>query len=78
MKRLFSAFLTVLLCLSAAMTLEQRAHAYVDPGSGLLVFQIVGTLVTGTVLWFRRRIKNLFGLGDRSGPGSSSVNQSNL
>ena len=58
------------------MTCEQRAHAYVDPGSGLLVFQVVGTLVTGTVLWFRRRIKNLFGFGDRNEQASGSAKHS--
>ena len=76
MKRLLSALLTALFCLSAAMTLEQRAHAYVDPGSGLLVFQVVGTLVTATVLWFRRRIKNLLGLGGRDQQGTDSIKQS--
>ena len=65
LKRYLPTLMTFLLCLSAAMTFEQRAHAYVDPGSGLLIFQVIGTLVTGSLLWCRRRIKNFFNLGSR-------------
>ena len=76
MKRLLCSLLTVVLCLSAALACEPRAHAYVDPGSGLLVFQIVGTLFTATVLWFRRRIRNLFRAGSRQEPSSTPVHRS--
>lgn len=41
---------------------EKPAHAYVDPGSGLLVFQVLGSMVAGAVYFLRYRIRKLFGL----------------
>jgi len=37
--------------------LEQPAYAYVDPGSGLLLFQVISTSLAGTafLLWNRLR-----------------------
>ncbi len=69
MKQFFSLLLTIVLVISAAFTLEGHAYAYVDPGSGLLIFQIAGTVITGGVLWFRRRIRNLFRRPAASAPG---------
>ena len=68
MKRLVAFFLTVALCLSAFLMCEKRAYAYVDPGSGLLIFQVAGALITGSVLWFRRRLRNLFGRSPEVSP----------
>ncbi len=48
----------MLLCLS--LSLERRAYAYVDPGSGLLMLQAAGTILTGVLFTLRRRIKALF------------------
>jgi hypothetical protein len=39
---------------------ERQAHAYVDPGSGLLLFQGISAAVSGVLFYFRRRLKNLF------------------
>jgi hypothetical protein len=50
--------LAMLFCLS--VSLERKAYAYVDPGSGLLILQGVGTLLTGVLFTLRRRIKALF------------------
>ena len=61
MRLLFSVFcaldLVVLL-----FCFEQRAYAYVDPGSGLLVFQVVGSMVAGAYFMFRRKLRQLFRL----------------
>jgi hypothetical protein len=50
--------LAMFFCLS--LSLERRAYAYVDPGSGLLILQGVGTILTGVLFTLRRRIKALF------------------
>jgi Skp family chaperone for outer membrane proteins len=52
--------LTAALFIALSFAFEQPAHAYVDPGSSLLVFQSLSAIVTGAVFYFRRRIKALF------------------
>ncbi|WP_158942285.1 hypothetical protein [Granulicella sp. S190] len=56
--KLFS--ITVMLLVALSFTFERQAHAYVDPGSGLLLFQGISAAVSGALFYFRRRIKNLF------------------
>jgi hypothetical protein len=51
---------TVMLVIALNFTFERQAHAYVDPGSGLLIFQGISATVSGVLFYFRRRIKNLF------------------
>lgn len=53
-------FVTVLFVIALGCALEPRAYAYVDPGSGLLVFQGISAVVSGALFYFRRRIKSLF------------------
>ena len=60
MKRFASIFFAVLLLLSVMVASEPRALAYVDPGSGLVIYQTVGALATAGLFWFRRRFKSLF------------------
>jgi len=38
----------------------QPAYAYVDPGSGLLALQIIGSTVAGGMYLIRKRIRDLF------------------
>jgi len=38
----------------------QPAHAYVDPGSGLFLFQVAGSTFAGTLFLLRKRIRNFF------------------
>ena len=52
--------LTVLLVIALSFSFERQAYAYVDPGSSLLVFQGVSAVVSGVLIYFRRRIGNLF------------------
>jgi hypothetical protein len=56
--KLFAVTLMLLVALS--FTFERQAHAYVDPGSGLLLFQGISAAVSGALFYFRRRLKNLF------------------
>jgi hypothetical protein len=60
----------MLFCLS--LSLERRAYAYVDPGSGLLILQGVGTVLTGVLFTLRRRIKALFTRSRTTEPVPSS------
>ena len=46
-----------LLCLGFCF--ERRAQAYVDPGSGLLVLQSLGAILSGVVFYFRRKLLKL-------------------
>jgi hypothetical protein len=52
------------LCQIAAFLIaaEKPAHAYVDPGSGLLFFQVAGSMLAGALFVLRTRIRRLFGL----------------
>lgn len=51
---------TAALFIALSFSFERRAYAYVDPGSSLLIFQSLSALVTGTLFYFRRRLKSLF------------------
>ena len=52
--------LTCVLVLLLCATFERQAYAYVDPGSSLLVFQIISATVTGGLFYIRKRLKSLF------------------
>jgi hypothetical protein len=54
------SFLTVAMFFSLSLAFEHKAYAYVDPGSGLLMLQAAGTILTGVLFTLRRRIKALF------------------
>ena len=61
MKRtLGSIAVTVSLFLALSFCFERNAYGYVDPGSGLLVFQSLSAAVAGAIFYFRRHIKSLF------------------
>ena len=65
----FAITLTLLIALS--FTFERQAHAYVDPGSGLLIFQGISAVFSGALFYFRRRLKNLFVRTPKGLPQSS-------
>ena len=58
--RLKYCALTVALFIALTFCFERPAYAYVDPGSSLLLFQSLSAIVTGTIFYFRRRLKALF------------------
>ena len=54
-------YLVTILCIIALnFAVERPAYGYIDPGSGLLLIQNVGAVITGILFFFRRRIKALF------------------
>ena len=52
---------TLMLVVALGVTFERRAYGYIDPGSGLLIFQSIGAVVSGTLFYFRKRVKALLG-----------------
>ncbi|MEO8735089.1 MAG: hypothetical protein ABI380_00970 [Edaphobacter sp.] len=62
--------ITAALFIALTFCFERPAYAYVDPGSSLLVFQSLSAIVTGTIFYFRRRLKALF---TRSSVNSTDV-----
>jgi hypothetical protein len=63
--------LTLMLFVALGFALEGQAHAYVDPGSGLLIFQGISAVFSGALFYFRRRLKNLFIKSPKGIPQSS-------
>ena len=59
-RRVLYLAVTGAIFLALSCMLERPAHAYVDPGSSLLLFQSASAFVTGALFYFRRRIKALF------------------
>ncbi len=53
-------FVTIAMFFSLSLAFEHKAYAYVDPGSGLIMLQAAGTVLTGILFTLRRRIKSLF------------------
>jgi len=47
-------------CIGFALMTEKQAHAYADPGSSLLVLQTVGSVITASAIYFRRKIASFF------------------
>lgn len=56
--------------------LERPAHAYVDPGSGLLAFQMVGASTAGALFFLRRKLRQLFKSQPSEGLGNTPSNES--
>lgn len=56
----FLGLIQIVIFLAAA---AKPAHAYVDPGSGLLVFQVGGSMLAGALFVLRTKIRKLFGRG---------------
>jgi len=61
--------------LAVLCALAQPAYAYVDPGSGLMAFQIISSTFAGMIFLLRRRLHRLlmrtirhFGSKDKEGP----------
>jgi hypothetical protein len=62
---------TLMLLVTLSFAFERQAHAYVDPGSGLLIFQGISAVFSGALFYFRRRLRNLFVKAPKTIPQSS-------
>jgi hypothetical protein len=58
--RVFNAALTVCLVFALTCLFERPAYAYIDPGTGILACQAISAFFTGTLFYFRRRVRNFF------------------
>ncbi len=55
--RIAYSILDCALLFALVLCLPKPAFAYVDPGSGLLVCQSIGTMFAGILFHFRKRIR---------------------
>jgi hypothetical protein len=62
---------TLMLLIALSFSFERQAYAYVDPGSGLLIFQGISAVFSGALFYFRRRLRNLFIKAPKAIPQSS-------
>jgi hypothetical protein len=62
--------ITLMLLVALSFAFERQAYAYVDPGSGLLIFQGISAIVSGALIYFRRRIKRLFTKAEPTAPST--------
>lgn len=53
-------FLTVFCVAGLLLAFQGTAHAYADPGSGLLALQIIGSTLAGIGFYFRQKIGKIF------------------
>ena len=60
LKRPVLSLLTVLQIFVFLAAAVRPAHAYVDPGSGLLAFQIGGSMLAGALFVLRAKLRRLF------------------
>lgn len=57
----FSHFLLTVFCLaSLLLAFQGTAHAYADPGSGLLALQIIGSTLAAVGFYFRQKVGKFF------------------
>jgi hypothetical protein len=64
MKTRLVIYLVCILELSIlAIAFEQSAYAYIDPGSGLLVFQMGGSMLAGALFVLRGKLRRLLRRG---------------
>jgi hypothetical protein len=64
LKRAYRALilsLTVLQFAAILCALSKPAYGYVDPGSGLLAFQMISTTLAGAIFIVRRRLRMIIG-----------------
>jgi hypothetical protein len=78
MRKLSALFSYLMIAVGFFLMTEKQAHAYTDPGSSLLILQTVGSVITATGLYFRRRIAAFFKRGKSAGPDTSEESAPSL
>jgi O-antigen/teichoic acid export membrane protein len=63
MRKLLQAIPIVFILLGAMLLSEQPAYAYVDPGTGFIAIQAVGSALVATGWYLRRKILALLHRG---------------
>jgi len=70
--------LGVLQIVAVLCALEQPAHAYVDPGSGYVLLQVIGSMFAGALFYLRHRLRRIFGVAGSSAAENDSVVQQDV
>jgi hypothetical protein len=52
---------------------ERPAHAYVDPGSGYMLLQVIGSMFAGAIFFVRHRLRRLFAFGADSSENETAT-----
>jgi hypothetical protein len=65
--------LSALQIVTILVALERPAQAYVDPGSGFVFLQVVGSMAAGAVYYMRHRLRRVLHLVRRTTPIVSSA-----
>jgi len=52
---------------------ERPAHAYVDPGSGYMLLQVIGSMFAGAIFYLRHRLRRFFAFGADSSSESETL-----
>ncbi|HVC90484.1 MAG TPA: hypothetical protein VND66_07675 [Acidobacteriaceae bacterium] len=60
MIRLTRFLMTVFCLASVLLAFQGTAHAYADPGSGLLALQVIGSTLAGIGFYFRQKLGKFF------------------
>lgn len=68
------AALVLVMFLFVSFAFVRQAHAYTDPGSGLLAIQYLFSLAAGALFYFRRSIARLFRSRSRENPPDMTEN----
>jgi hypothetical protein len=69
-------FLGVLQVVTVICAFERPAQAYVDPGSGYVLLQVIGSMCAGALFYFRQRWRRFFGLvASDAADGSASPSE---
>jgi hypothetical protein len=55
--RCLYAALTIFQCILLLASLERPAYGYVDPGSGVLLVQVLSSALGGIVFFLRKRLR---------------------
>lgn len=63
MRKLLLIFPAFLICLGILLAAEKPAYGYIDPGSGLLAIQALGSMLVAAGWYLRRKIYRLFHRG---------------
>ena len=68
-------FLAVLQAAAIVCAFERPAHAYVDPGSGYMLLQVIGSMFAGAIFYLRHRLRRLFAFSADSSNRDETVAQ---
>jgi hypothetical protein len=72
MRLFLRIFPLALMLLGAIILFERPAHAYADPGTGLLAIQAAGSAMVAAGWYLRRKIYSLFHRGTPKSESSES------